>query len=74
MKLPETIDEYSLVLKQCIKIETCYRKLNCDSICSHGLGMQNVKDSDFGPDSVGKLHAPIQNVKCTKSKGTVVKG
>jgi hypothetical protein len=36
--------------------------------------MQNVKDSDFGPDFVGKLHVPIQNAKRTKSKGTVVKG
>ncbi len=35
--------------------------------------MRNIKDSIFGPDSVGKLHVPVQNAKHTKSKSTAVK-
>ncbi len=53
---------------------TCHRKCNWDFICSHGLIMPTVNDSDFGPDGVGKLHVSIQNAKCTKSKCTVLKG
>jgi hypothetical protein len=74
IKLPETIDGCTLVLKQCNKRESCYRKRNWDFIHSHGLIMPTVKDSDFGPDRVGKLHVSIQHAKHTKSKGTVVKG
>jgi hypothetical protein len=36
--------------------------------------MQSGKDSDFGTGRVGKLHAVTQKGKCTKTKGTVVKG
>jgi hypothetical protein len=36
--------------------------------------MRTIKDAHFGPDSVGKLYVPFQNAKCTKSKGTAVKG
>jgi hypothetical protein len=36
--------------------------------------MPTVKDSDFGPGRVGKLHVSSQNVKHTKIKGAVVKG
>ena len=43
-------------------------------ICSHGRKMPSVKDSDFGTGRVGKLHAVAQKVKCTKTKGTVMKG
>jgi hypothetical protein len=74
MKLPETINGCTLVIKQSNKKESCYSKCNWTFICSHGLIIQNFKDSDFGPDSVGRLHVPIQNEKRTTSKGTVVKG
>jgi hypothetical protein len=36
--------------------------------------MPSVKESDFGTGRVGKLHAVTQTMKCTKTKGTVVKG
>jgi hypothetical protein len=36
--------------------------------------MRTIKNSHFGPDSVGKLYVPVQHAKCTKSKGTAVKG
>ena len=74
MKLPKTIDGCNIVLKQCDKTETCYWKRNWDFICSDRLIMPTVDDSDFGPDRVGKLHVSSQNAKCTKTKGTVVKG
>jgi hypothetical protein len=76
MKLPTTIDGYHISLVRWNKNVTCHRKLTLDIICSHGRKMSSVKDSDFGPGRVGKLHGATQKVKCTKTKtkGTVVKG
>ncbi len=42
-------------------------------ICSHGRKIPTVKDCDFGPGKVGKLHAVTQKVKHAKTKGIVVK-
>jgi len=36
--------------------------------------MNKIEDSHFHPDSVGKSHVPIQHLKCTKSRGSAVKG
>ena len=36
--------------------------------------MNEIEDSHFHPDSVGKSHVPIQRLKRTKSKGSAVKG
>ncbi len=36
--------------------------------------MSSVKESNVGTGRVGKLHAVTQKMKCTKTKGTVVKG
>jgi len=36
--------------------------------------MNDIEDSHFHPDSVGKSHVPIQCLKRTKSKGSAVKG
>jgi hypothetical protein len=51
-----------------------YRNFTLDFICSHGRKMPSVKDSDFDPGRVGKLHSVTQKVKRTKTKGIVVKG
>ncbi len=74
MKLPTFIDGCHMILNQWSKSATCHRKLTLDFICSHGRKMPSVKESDFGTGRVGKLHAVTQKVKCTKTKGTVVKG
>jgi hypothetical protein len=36
--------------------------------------MPSVKESDFGSGRFCKLHDVTQTVKCTKTKGTDVKG
>jgi hypothetical protein len=36
--------------------------------------MNNMDESQFYPDSVGKSNVPIQGLKCTKSRGSAVKG
>jgi hypothetical protein len=44
-----------------------------DFVCSHGIVMNEIEDSHFHPDSVGKSHVPIQRLKRTKSRGSAVK-
>jgi hypothetical protein len=36
--------------------------------------MNDIEESHFHPDSVGKSHVPIQRLKRTKSRGSAVKG
>jgi len=36
--------------------------------------MNEIENSHFHPDSVGKSHVPIQRLKRTKSRGSAVKG
>jgi hypothetical protein len=36
--------------------------------------MNDVDQSQFCSDSVGKTNVPIQYLKCTKSRGSAVKG
>jgi hypothetical protein len=36
--------------------------------------MNDMVDSHFDPDSVGKAHVPFQGLKRTKSRGCAVKG
>ena len=36
--------------------------------------MNDMDDSHFYPDSVGKSNVPIQRLKRTKSRGSAVKG
>ncbi len=74
MKLPETIDGCTLVIRQCDKTVTCHRKQFWTFICSHRLFMRTIKHSQFGPDSIGKLYVPVQHAINTKSNGTAMKG
>jgi hypothetical protein len=74
IKSPETINGWTLVILQCKKIVICHRKRVWTFICSHKLFMRTIKDSRFCPDAVGRLYVPVQHAKCTKSKGTAVKG
>jgi len=36
--------------------------------------MNEMDESHFYPDSVGKFNVLIQNLKCTKSRGSAVRG
>ncbi len=74
MKLPSTIDGCTLVMKQHDLKITWHRRWSWTFICSHGRIMRDIKDSHFGPNSVGKLNVSVQTVKHKNSKGAAIKG
>jgi hypothetical protein len=51
-----------------------FRKGTWTFVCSHGIVMNDIDESHFHPDSVGKSYVRIQRLKCTKSSGSAVKG
>jgi len=51
-----------------------FRKGAWTFVCSHGIVMNDMDDSHFYPDSVGKSNVPIHHLKRTKSRGSAVKG
>ncbi len=71
MKSPHTIDGCKLVRHQVDTATTCKGKRTWTFICSHGKVMRKIDDRHFGPDSVGKINVLYQNVKRTKSKGSI---
>jgi hypothetical protein len=71
MKSPHTIDGCKLVRHQVDTATTCNRKRTWTFICSYGKVMRKIDDHHFGPDSVGKINVSYQNVKRTKSKGSI---
>ena len=56
------------------KNKTQFRKGTWTLVCSHGIVMNEMDESHFHPDSVGKSHVRIQRLKRTKSRGSAVKG
>ena len=74
------IDGKDLLIKMlkspnCIenKNQTQFRKGTWTLVCSHGIVMNEMDESHFHPDSVGKCNVPIQTLKHTKSRGKAVK-
>ena len=51
-----------------------YRKKTWTFVCSHGKVMKVTDDFQFHPDNVGKSNVSIQHLKCTKSKGSAMRG
>ncbi len=74
LKSPNCIDGCKLVSMQQTKTFTHFRKCTSTLVCSHGVVMNDIDQSQFHPDSVGKSNVPIQRLKCTKSRGSVMKG
>jgi hypothetical protein len=74
IKSPNCIDGCKLVSSQPKNNKTQFRKGAWTFVCSHGIVMNDMVESHFDPDSVGKSHVPIQGLKCTKSRGCSVKG
>jgi hypothetical protein len=56
------------------KKQTHFRKGAWTFVCSHEIVMNDIDQSNFYPDSMEKSNVPIQVLKCTKSKGSAVKG
>jgi hypothetical protein len=74
LKSPKCIDGCKLVSMRQKQIKTQFRKGTWTLVCSHGIVMNEMEESHFYPDSVGKFNVPIQNLKRTKSRGSAVKG
>ena len=74
LKSPNCIDGCKLVSRRPNLIKTQFRKGTWTLVCSHGIVMNEMDESHFYPDSVGKFNVPIQNLKRTKSRGSAVKG
>ena len=73
-KSPNCIDGCKLVSVQPQTNPSIFRKSTLTFVCSHGIVMNDIDQSHFHPDSVGKSNVPIQNLKRTKSRGSAVKG
>ena len=56
------------------KTQFRFRKGAWTFVCSHGIAMNDMVESHFYPDSVGKSNVPFQGLKRTKSRGCAVKG
>ena len=74
LKSPNCIDGCKLVSHRPNKNKTQFRKGTWTLVCSHGKLMNEMDESHFNPDSVGKFNVPIQTLKRTKSRGQAVKG
>ena len=74
IKSPNCIDGCKLVSRQPKNNKTQFRKGAWTFVCSHGIVMNDMVESHFDPDSVGKSHVPFQGLKRTKSRGCSVKG
>ena len=74
LKSPNCIDGCKLVSMRPNKNKSQFRKGTWTLVCSHGIVMNEMDESHFHPDSVGKFNVPIQTLKRTKSKGQAVKG
>ncbi len=74
LKSPNCIDGCKLVSMQQKRVQSHFRKGAWTFVCSHGIVMNDMDESHFYPDSVGKSNVPIKGLKCTKSRGSAVKG
>ena len=74
IKSPNCVDGCKLVSRQPDNNKTQFRECSWTFVCSHGIVMNDVVESHFDPDSVGKSHVLFQGLKCTKSRGCAVKG
>jgi hypothetical protein len=74
LKSPNCIDGCKLVSMRQNRIQSHFRKGAWTFVCSHGIVMNDMDESHFYPDSVGKSYVLIQGLKRTKSRGRAVKG
>jgi hypothetical protein len=74
IKSPNTMDGCKLVTNISDARPSNYRKKTWTFVCSHGKVMKVTDDFQFHPDNVGKSNVSIQHLKCTKSKGSAMRG
>ncbi len=74
LKSLNCIDGCKLVSMRQKRIQSNFRKRAWTFVCSHRIVMNDMDESHFFPDSVGKSNVPIQGLKCTKSRGSAAKG
>jgi hypothetical protein len=74
LKSPNCIDGCKLVSVRPQTNSSIFRKGAWTFVCSLGIVMNNIDESHFHPNSVGKSNVLIQRLKRTKSRGSAVKG
>ena len=70
LKSPNCIDGCKLVAVRPQTNPSHFRKGTWTFVCSHGIVMNDIDESHFHPDYVGKSNVPIQRLKRTKSRGS----
>jgi len=68
IKSPNCIDGCKLVSMRPKQIKTQFRKGTWTLVCSHGIVMNEMDESHYYPDSVGKFNVPIQNLKLSSTR------
>jgi hypothetical protein len=74
IKSPNTINGCKLVTNISDARPSNYGKKTWTFVCSHGKVMKIMDDFQSHPDNVGKSNVSIQHLKCTKSKGSAMRG
>lgn len=67
----KTVDGCKITRRRTDKVVTFSRKITWTYACSHGRIMRDIDDSQFGPNSMGKLNVTHQHAKKHKSKGAI---
>jgi hypothetical protein len=74
LKSPNCIDGCKLVANCVNNISTTSRKCAWTFVCSHGVVMNEINQTQFFPDSVRKSNVYVQYLKHVKSRSSAVKG
>ncbi len=74
LESPNCIDGCKLVANHVNNTSTNSRKCAWTFVCSHGVVTNEIDQSQFFPDSVGKSNVCVQYLKRVKSQGSAVKG
>jgi hypothetical protein len=74
LKSPNCIDGCKLVANRVNNTSTTSRKCAWTFVCSHGVVTNEIDQSLFFSDSVGKSNVCVQYLKHVRSQGSAVKG
>jgi hypothetical protein len=74
LKSPNCIDGCKLAANRVNNKSSSSRKCAWTFVCSHGVVTNEIDQSQFFSDSVGKSNVPVEYLKRVKFQGSAVKG
>jgi hypothetical protein len=74
LKSPNCIDGCKMVANRVNNTSSSSRKCAWTFVCSHGVVMNEIDQSQFCPDSVGNPNVPVQYLRRVRFRGSAVKG